>query len=307
MITQIKQNIVEKIRGKVVYNEPMRKHTSFRIGGPADIWVEPQDSSDLKNCIQISRDNNIPLFVIGGGTNLLVDDEGVRGIVVNMSSPSLKKIFWGNRKVDVTSSATLREFLNFCSSKGLGGLEFLAGIPGTVGGAAMTNACARDYEETEKWYNIGDFIEAIKILNYEGETQLLTKREFKFGYKSLDLKDCIILEVKFLLNKIKKEDVASNCQRFLKRKKETQELSLPSAGCIFKNPSGIDKSAGQLIDECGLKGKRIGRAAISRKHANFIVNAGGASSGDVIALIDMTRKLVSDKFGIDLPLEIKIV
>lgn len=237
----------------------------------------------------------------------MVSDEGIRGIVVNMSSPSLKKIFWGNRKVDVTSSVTLREFLNFCSSKGLGGLEFIAGIPGTVGGAVMTNACARDYEETEKWYNIGDFIETIKILNHEGETQLLSKREFRFGYKSLDLKDCIILEVKFLLNKIKKEDVASNCRRFLKRKKETQELNLPSAGCIFKNPSGIDKSAGQLIDECGLKGTKIGGAAISEKHANFIVNARGASSGDVIALIDTARKRVRDKFGIDLPLEIKIV
>lgn len=307
MIAQVKQNIEEKIRGKVVYDEPMRKHTSFCIGGPADIWIEPQDTGDLKNCIQLSKDNDIPLFVIGGGTNILVNDEGIRGVVVNMLAPSLKNIFWGNRKVDVTSSVTLGEFLKFSSDKGLGGLEFLSGIPGTIGGAAMTNAGARDYEETEKWYNIGDFIEAIKILNYDGMTELLSKRDFSFGYKTLDIKDCIILEVKFLLNKVKKEDVARNCRGFLKRKKETQELSLPSAGCIFKNPAGGDKSAGRLIDECGLKGAKIGGAAFSRKHANFIVNTGGARASDVKALMDLARERVKDKFGVDLSPEIKIV
>lgn len=307
MIAEIKQDIQRDIKGKVIYNELMKRHTSFYIGGPADIWVEPADIDDLKKCLQISKENNVPLFIIGGGTNLLVRDEGVRGVVVNMLSPSLKNIYLGDRRISVTSSVTLREFLNFCSKAGLGGLEFLAGIPGTVGGAVMTNTGARHYEKMGKWYSIGDFIEEIRVMHYDGEIDVLDKKDLNFGYKSLDLKDCVILEAKFRLNKASKKDVLSENMRFLKRKKETQELAAPSAGCIFKNPAGSDKAAGKLIDECNLKGTRIGGAEISRKHANFIINTGNASSKDVKALIDIIKEKVKAKFGIELSLEIKIV
>lgn len=305
--TEVKQDIRERIKGRVIYNEPMKRRTSFRIGGPADIWIEPEDIDDLKNCIQLNKDKDIPLFIIGRGTNLLVKDEGVRGIVVNMSSTLLKNIYCEERRVSVTSSVTLHELLNFCCNKGLGGLEFLAGIPGSVGGAVMTNAGARHYEKIEKWHSVGDSIEEIKIMNYNGEIDVLSKKELFFGYKSLDLTDRVILEVKFLLTRATREDILNECQKFLKRKKETQEMNVPSAGCIFKNPPGFGKSAGELIDRCNLKGARIGGAVISRKHSNFIVNSGNASSTNVMALIDMVREKVKDRFGVELSLEIKII
>jgi len=307
MIVDVKQSIIENIKGKVLYNEPMRNHTSFCIGGPADIWVEPVDVDDLKRCIQISKEKNVPLFIMGAGTNLLVRDEGLRGIVVNMLSSSLRNIYLGDRKISVTSSVTLREFINFCSKAGLSGLEFLAGMPGTVGGAVMTNAGARHYEKMGKWYSVGDFIEELRVMRYDGEIDVLDKKELNFGYKSLDLKDCVILEAKFRLNKTSPRDVRNESQRFLKRKKETQELSAPSAGCIFKNPPAPEKAAGKLIDECNLKGTRVGGALISRKHANFIINTGNASSKDVMALIEIIKEKVKVKFGIELSLEIKIV
>jgi UDP-N-acetylmuramate dehydrogenase len=307
MIGGIKEEVGGHIRGKVSYDEPMERHTSFRIGGPADIWVEPEDVADLKTCIGLSSDRGVPLFVIGNGSNLLVRDEGIRGIVVNMSSPSLKNIYWGNRKVSVTSSITLREFLDFCSSKGLGGLEFLTGIPGSVGGAVMTNAGARHYKRNEEWLSISDFIDEIRVMDHNGDTMILDRDKLSFGYKQLDLKDNVILEAKFLLSRATKEDVIAESRRFLKRKKETQALNLPSAGCIFKNPTGCNKSAGQLIDECDLKGAKIGGAEISKKHANFIINMGHARSRDVMALIDLVRYEVKNRFSIDLSLEIRIV
>ena len=190
MIAGEEQDIKEKIKGRVLYNEPMSKHTSFRIGGPADIWIEPGDISDLKNCIQLSRDKDIPLFVIGGGTNLLVKDEGIRGIVVNMLAPSLKNIYQDERGISATSSVTLGELLEFSSMRDFGGIEFLSGIPGTVGGAVATNAGARHYEIREKWLRIADFIEEVKTM------------------------DSIILEVRFLLTKSSKEFILNECRRF---------------------------------------------------------------------------------------------
>ena len=283
MIAGIEQDIKEKIKGRVLYNEPMSRHTSFRIGGPADIWIEPEDASDLKNCIRLSRDKNIPLFVIGGGTNLLVKDEGIRGIVVNMLAPSLKNTYQDERGISATSSVTLGELLEFSSMRDFGGIEFLSGIPGTVGGAVATNAGARHYEIREKWLGIADFIEEVKTM------------------------DSIILEVRFLLTKSSKEFILNECRKFLKRKKATQELNAPSAGCIFKNPPDFNKSAGEMIEECNLKGLKIGGAAISKKHANFIINTGGARSGDVTALIGIIKSKVKGRFGIELFLEIKIV
>lgn len=307
MNTRIEQNIKEKIKGKVLYNEPMRKHTSFCIGGCADIWIEPADLDDLRESIQLSRNEELPLFIIGNGTNLLVSDKGVRGIVINMLSRSLKNIYMDNHSIKATSAVTLREFLNFCRNQNLGGLEFLAGIPGSIGGAVMTNAGARHYAKMEEWHSIGDFIEEITIMKHDGKKDVLNKKELTFDYKSLDLADCIILEVKFLLTKTARGDILGESQKFLKRKKETQELNLPSAGCIFKNPAGSIKSAGQLIDECNLKGMRIGGAAISEKHANFIVNTGNASSHDVMALIDIVKEKVKNRLDLELPLEIRIV
>lgn len=299
--------IGESIKGRVSYDEPMAKHTSFRVGGPADIWVEPKDIDDIRNCVKITRDAEMPPVIIGRGTNILVRDEGVRGIVINMSSPLLKKKTCDGNKVTVSSSVNLKELNDFCRDKGLAGLEFLAGIPGSVGGAVITNAAARHYKNPDVWHSFGDAIEEIKILDYEGNIRPLNRGEFKFSFKSFSLCNSIILDVKFLLNYAKRDEIETEYRMFLDRKKKTQDLSLASAGCIFRNPAGADKSAGTLIDECGLKGRRIGGAEISRIHANFIVNTGKAKASDVLALIDLAKKRVKDRFGIDLSLEIKIV
>jgi UDP-N-acetylmuramate dehydrogenase len=307
MIVNIERDIKKRIKGRVAYNEPVKNHTSFRIGGPADIWIEPKDVEDIKNCIQLSRNKDTPLFIIGRGTNLLVRDEGIRGMVIDMSTPLLKKIYADNREVNAASSVTIAELLNFCRDNELAGLEFLAGIPGTVGGAVTTNAGARHYNEKDNWCNIGDYIKEIKTIDYNGKINILDKSDLIFEYKSSNLKDCVLLEVKFLLTKAARENIINERGKFLRKKKETQELSLPSAGCIFKNPSDSRRSAGELIDECGLKGAKSGGAEISRKHANFIINAGNASSGDVISLMDVAKKKVKGKFGIEFSPEIKIV
>jgi len=283
MIAEIAQDIKDKIRGKVRYNEPMNRHTSFCIGGPADIWVEPESPSDLRNCIQLSKGRNIPLFVIGSGTNLLVKDEGIRGMVISTLSPGLKNIYRSENSVWATSSITLKELLDFCFKEGLGGLEFLSGVPGTVGGAVATNAGARHYKIKEKQYSISDFTEEVKAAN------------------------SVIFSAGFRLTAATRDFILAERGEFLKRKKATQELSAPSAGCIFKNPPGYEKPAGELIDKCGLKGLNIGGAIISRKHANFIINTGGATAADVIALIDIIKNRVKDSFGIELITEITIV
>ena len=307
MITKIEQDIKGKIKGRVLYDEPMSRHTSFRIGGPADIWIEPRNLDDLKCCVQLSSDKNIPLFVIGSGTNLLVKDEGIRGIVLNMRAPALRNIHRNGVGISAASSVTLGELLDFCSKEGFGGMEFLSGIPGTVGGAVAMNAGTRHHEIRKKWLSIGELIEEISVMDYSGRISLLGKNDLVFDYRSSNLVDYIILKVRFLLTEGAEEGILTECRRFLKRKKTTQELSLPSAGCVFKNPPDSGKSAGELIDECNLKGLKIGGAEISKKHANFIVNTGGARSADVIALIDEIKGKVKNRFGVELAMEIKIV
>jgi len=307
MITESLVGIKGYIKGKVLYDEPMGRHTSFRVGGPAEIWAEPDDFDDLGTCIMLAKDRNMPIVVVGGGTNLLVKDVGVKGMVVSMTSPKMRKIYYGDVKVDVSSAVRLGEFIRSSADNSLGGLEFLAGVPGTVGGAVFMNAGARHYGKKDVWKSIGDFIEEVKAMDYDGNTHILTKKELNFGYKSSGLKNMIITEVKFLLIKEDKENILSEYNEYLKKKKLTQDLNLPSAGCVFKNPAGTLKSAGELIDKCGLKGKRIGGALVSRRHANFIVNAGGATSDDIIALIGIVKNEVKDKFAIELELEIEIV
>ncbi|MBL7070691.1 MAG: UDP-N-acetylmuramate dehydrogenase [Candidatus Omnitrophica bacterium] len=307
MTNDIKKIIRSNVRGKVRYGEPMYRHTSFRIGGPAEIWFEPQDIDDLKKCALTARKNNIPVIPLGNGTNILVRDEGIKGVVINMSSPSLNYIFWSGQKVCVSSSVSLNEFLRFCGDRGLGGLEFLSGIPGSVGGATMTNAASRHYENTVEWHNIGDFVEEIRVMERDGGIKLLNKLEFSFSNKSVSLKDSMILEVKFNLIKKGESDIRRECDNYLLKKKQTQELRIASAGCIFKNPVDLDRSAGALIDECGLKGKSSGGALISPKHANFIVNRGRASASDVMSLIYLAKKSVRNKSGVELSTEIKIV
>lgn len=307
MITESILDIKRYIKGKVLYNEPMSRHTSFRLGGPAEVWVEPDDFDNLRNCIALAKENNMPVIIVGGGTNLLVRDWGVKGIIVSMTSPEIRKMYSGDVRVAATAAVRLGEFIRFCANANLGGLEFLAGVPGTVGGAVRMNAGGRHYDKKGIWLGIGNFVEEIKAVDYDGNSHILGRKDLVFGRKSSNLKNLIIKEIKFLLAKDDKKNILNECNKFLRKKKLTQDLSMPSAGCVFKNPAGSGKSAGELIDKCGLKGRRAGGALISQKHANFIVNAGGATASDVMRLIDIARKEVKDRFGVELELEIEIV
>ncbi|MDP3790181.1 MAG: UDP-N-acetylmuramate dehydrogenase [Candidatus Omnitrophota bacterium] len=307
MITESLLDIKKYIKGRVLYDEPMAKHTSFRVGGPAEVWAEPDDIDGIQACISLAKDRNIPVFVAGGGTNLLVRDEGIKGVVISMTSPKMKKVYYGDVKVSSTPAVRLGELIRSCADNSLGGLEFLAGVPGTVGGAVAMNAGARHYGKKDIWQSIGDFVHEIKAIDCDGNACIFTRKEFNFGYKISGLKGFIVTEIIFSLIKNDRESILSEYNKFLKNKKTTQDLSLPSAGCVFKNPAGVGKSAGELIDKCGLKGRRIGGAAVSRKHANFIVNAGGATAGDILSLIGIIKKEVRDKFSVELKLEIEVV
>lgn len=315
MIAESLLDIKKYVKGKVLYGEPMAKHTSFRVGGPAEVWAEPDDIDDLKTCISLAKDKNMPIFVVGGGTNLLVRDGGIKGVVISMTSPEMKKMYYGDVKAAAAPAVRLGDFIKSCANNGLGGLEFLAGVPGTVGGAVAMNAGARHYEKKDLWRSIGDFVCRMKAMDYNGNARIFTKKDFNFGYKTSGLKGFITTEIVFSLAKNDKDNILSEYNKYLKRKKATQDLGLPSAGCVFKNPvpagtMGTEaggKSAGELIDKCGLKGRRSGGAVVSRKHANFIVNAGGATSEDVLNLIDIVKKEVRNQFSVELELEIEVV
>lgn len=307
MMTETLIEVKDLVRGMALYDEPMRRHTSFKVGGPAELWIEPDDIDDLRICLSAAKERGIPVLIIGDGTNLLARDEGIKGMVISMTSPRLNKICHGDFKVSVSSSVRTAEFLGFLREHGLGGLEFLAGIPGTIGGAVAMNAGGRHYAKKDAWNSVGDFVEEVKACDYEGNERVLAKNELNFGHRSSNLGELAVTEIKFALKEGDKKNIARECNNYLKKKRASQDLSLPSAGCVFKNPAGAGVSAGELIDSCGLKGRRIGGAIISPKHANFIVNAGNATCGDIVRLISIAKGEVKKRFGIELELEIKIV
>lgn len=307
MITEPLMDIKDIIKGRALYNEPMKKHTSFRIGGPAKIWVEPDGIDDLQSLLAAANDNGLAVLITGAGTNLLVSDDGIKGMIISMTSPGLKSIYHDDFKVSVSSTVQISEFLRFLIDHGLGGLEFLAGLPGTVGGAVAMNAGARHYAKKDMQMSVGMLVEKVKTCDFDGNKKIFSKSEIVFNYRSSSLQRLVITEIEFCLRKDDKKKIAWEYGNYLRKRMISQELSLPSAGCVFKNPDNADISAGELIDRCGLKGRRVGGALISQKHANFIVNAGGAMCSDVLALIDIAQNEVKKKFGVGLELEIKVV
>jgi len=275
----------------------MKGHTTFKIGGPAKYFIEPKDTHELKLLLSSIKRYNIPLLVIGGGSNILVNDRGVRAIVLSLNPPIFKKISFHNNHVFAASGVALSRVIRLAQKQGLSGLEFLSGIPGRVGGALAMNAGIPGE-------NIGDLVEEASVMDYNGNIKNLNKKKIKFGYRASSLSKYIILSARLKLIKKDKQEIKNRIKRYLSRRKLTQDLSWSSAGCIFKNPKGV--SAGELIDLCGLKGKRIGGACISRIHANFILNLGQARARDVLKLMDLAKKDVKKKFNVSLEPEIKI-
>jgi UDP-N-acetylmuramate dehydrogenase len=305
------QGIVERAKeffseghfeGEVRFMEPMKNHTSLRIGGPADIFVIPQDINSLRNVHVSLKAKQIPFYPLGGGTNILVRDGGIGGCVISFRS--LKKIKVLNEDNEcvnlfVEPGIPLQRLVNFSRENGYSGIEGLVGIPGSVGGAVCGNAGAFGYE-------IKDILISVAVMDIEGNIRRLETAGIDFGYRSSSISPGeLILSAEIKLKKDKREDVSARVEGFLKEKREKQPISEPSAGCVFKNPPGL--SAGRLIDEAGCKGMRIGEVEVSNIHANFLINKGGANASDFIRLMDEVVLRVKERFGVFLEPEIKIL
>ncbi len=287
-----------EIRGEVRFKEPLSFHTSLRLGGEADIFVVPQDVDDIRHALSFADKEGLPVEVIGGGNNLLVKDRGVRGVVLKLEG-SLGRVEFHGEEVVAGAGASLSSLIREAASRSLGGIECLAGIPATIGGALAMNAGTPDGA-------IGDFISAAYFLHPDG-----TLGEFKpgaaaFAYRSFQFPSgAVLFGARLGLHRRPQAEIQAELKQRLKHKKATQPLALASAGCVWKNPSG--DYAGRLIEKAGLKGKRIHGAEISSKHANFVVNRGGATAADVLALMALVRERVRAQFGIVLEPEIKII
>lgn len=282
---------------KIKFQELMKGHSTFKIGGPAKYYLEPRNTQQLKLLLKSANRDKLPILVIGAGSNILVGDNGIKALVLCLNSPCFRRISLHHHRLSAASGVRLSEIVRVSQRKGLSGLEFLSGIPGTVGGALAMNTGIPES-------NIGDLVENVRVMDYQGKTKTLNKEEIKFAYRTSNLSKYIILNAQLKLIKKDKQEIKNIIKKYLNRRKSTQDLSRASAGCIFKNPKG--NQAGRLIDLCGLKGKRIGNACISRIHANFILNLGNATARDVLRLMDLVRKEVKNKFNVTLEPEIKI-
>ena len=291
------------LKGRIRLDEPLSKYTSFKIGGNASILFEPKDTCDLIKCLREAKRIKIPYFVIGIGTNLLINDSGFKGIVIRLTSPFFKHISTRGNMLSIGAGVSIKNLIQYLSKTKFSGYEFLVGIPGSIGGALAMNA---GVTINSKRWNIGDIVHRIKAINRKGQIVNLSREEFKFSYRKLDLNRFIIIQVHLKLNMDKRAKIKNRIKDFLSYRNKRQDFSRPSAGCIFKNPS-IHLSAGALIDRCGLKGRRCGGAMISNKHANFILNFNRATANDVIKLIKIVKKKVRNSFDIKLKEEIKIV
>ena len=288
--------IKKVFKGKITLNEPLARFTIFRIGGVADYYVEPSDAEDVLNIVNYVNKQGVPFYVMGNGSNILINDEGIRGVVINLES-AFNYLKHENDMIISGSGVKMARFVVFSIQNGYAGVEMLAGIPATVGGALVMNAGAYG-GETSTWVNDVTAVKKQEIKN-------LSKEECEFRYRGSALKGTVILESRFKLPKGNKEEISKRRKELLIRRNESQPVEIPNAGCIFKNPK--DHFAAKLIEESNLKGLSFGGAMVSPKHANFIVNYDKAAANDVIELIKIIRKTVKEKTGIDLELEVKLV
>ena len=283
---------VEKVKENVL----LAPLTTFGIGGPAFWFISAENKKEILEAIKASRELEIPSFILGGGSNILIADQGFPGLVIRIKNEDLTI---KGTKITAEAGLPLAKLIESAQKNLLSGLECCAGIPGSVGGAVCGNAGSR-----EEW--IGKTIEGVSIIDKKGEIAHLNNSDCKFSYRESRFKNNpqeIILEADFLLKKEKREIIEQKIKSFLEaRENQPKEKS---AGSVFKNPPG--DSAGRLIDQAGLKGKKIGKAQISEKHANFIINTGGAKAEEVLKLIRLTQKTVKEKFNVNLELEIKLV
>lgn len=297
-------NNLEKIisKDKIKQNEPMKEHTSLKIGGPAEIFVRVSSVEELKEILKLCKTNKIPLTIVGNGSNILVLDKGIKGIVIKTNLKEIKIKNKENENIEITVDDGVQ--LGFLAQKLLKeeitGFEELSGIPGTIGGAIVMNAGAHGKE-------MKDIVTEITAIDYSGNIHIFTNEEAKFEYRNsiFSTGEYIILQVKLLLKKGNKEEIKLKMNEYAQYRKEKQPIEYPSAGSTFKR--GTDFVTAKLIDDAGLKGYSIGGAKVSEKHAGFIINTGNATAKDIIELVKYVQDKVYEKFGKKIELEIKIL
>jgi len=294
------KKLVKKIRknvsGAVLPGEPLALHTTYHVGGKAEVLVVPRDADDAARVYSFLKREGVPLVVIGAGSNVIAPDEGIDGVVIRTAAASARILFLGGGRVRADAGVPLLDLVRAAAAHGLSGLEPLAGIPGTVGGAVVMNAGTRDTEAAE-------LLGRVEVLTSTGRRRILAAAECSFGYRrSIFLgTDWFILGAEFRLARGDAAASIKMIESFLKDRESKYPLDLPSAGSVFRRPRG--GYAGRLIDEAGCKGMRVGDAEVSGLHANFIVNRGAAKASDIMALVSAIRSRVFEKSGVYLELE----
>ena len=286
--------------GKVLENEPLAKHTTIKIGGPADIYIEPNSTDSLCKAIEIIKDNNVKWTVIGRGSNLLVADKGIEGVVIKLGA-GMDDFDLNGEILTVGGGCSVIKLATIISKKGLSGLEFASGIPGSIGGAVYMNAGAHGSDMSK-------IVVKARILFDDGTIQWLSNEELDFSYRTSILQEKrpgICIEAVLQLKTGEKEDIVAVMQKNKDYRRDTQPWNYPCAGSIFRNP--LPNYAGQLVEAAGLKGYQLGGAKISEMHGNFIVNAGGATAQDVLDLIAFVKRTILEKYDITMETEVEII
>ncbi len=297
-IEELTADLKSRVSGRVRVREPFARHTSYRVGGPADVYIVPANRDSLRRALEWAREKELPVFILGKGTNLLVSDSGFRGLVVHLSS-CCRDWKQADARVTIGSGWLLQKALERLADAGLSGYEKIYGIPGTVGGALHMNAGAFGTE-------IADHLLWVEIMDLSGQIQRIPKENLGFGYRrGIVNPDWVILSGTFELEKGDPEKIQQDMHEIFDRRRKKQPLSRASAGSVFKRPPG--HYAGALIQDAGLKGFRHGRALVSRKHANFVINTGGATASEIRELIEIVRSNVFQKYGVRLELENELV
>ena len=303
MTEELKKQILELEipKDNILFDEPMSKHTTFKVGGPAECYIKIDNIQDLRNILKFTKQNHIPITILGNGSNVLVLDEGIKGIVLNIRFNKIemmnldKKIF-----ANVGAGVKISVFGHLLLKNAIMGFEELSGIPGTIGGAVRMNAGAHGKE-------FKDIVTTVTCMDYDGNIHQFENEDMHFEYRRSMLKDTpyIVLEVHMEFQKGEEKDIKEKMEEYATYRKEKQPIEYPSAGSTFKR--GTDFITAKLIDEAGLKGYSIGGAEVSSKHAGFIINKGNATAKDILELIEYVKHEVEEKFNKKIELEIEIM
>lgn len=300
MKEEMRQKFIEIFgNNRVLFDEPMSQHTTFRIGGPADVFVMPENYEQIREVLRLCKEEKLPFFVLGNGSNLLVSDSGYRGVIIQMDR-NMEEICLDGEEIHACAGALLSSVAVAARNASLTGFEFAGGIPGTIGGAAVMNAGAYGGE-------LKDVLKEVTVMTREGEILTVPADKLEMGYRTSIIKTAgyLVLEAVISLKKGDEEKIRAVMKELSERRTEKQPLDYPSAGSTFKRPEGY--FAGKLIMDSGLRGYRAGGAQVSEKHCGFVINAGGATAEDVRSLMDHVIRVVREKYGVTLEPEVKFL